>query len=103
MANALSPYSPPPRTACGVGATRPHAPRGPGDRGMTALTFSVPGLPPSVNSAYQHTAGGGKRRKADVIAWQTRVGQVVSNAAIWAEWALPPQTPFTLTVQLTAP
>jgi Holliday junction resolvase RusA-like endonuclease len=70
---------------------------------MTSLTFSVPGLPPSSNHAYQHTAGGGKRRTAEVIAWQTSVGQVVSNAALWGGWCLAPKQPFTLTVALHAP
>ena len=70
---------------------------------MTALIIAIPGVPPSVNRAYRNTAGGGKRRTTEVVAWQTKVGQVVSNAAIWAEWHLPEHTPFTVAVALTAP
>lgn len=65
-----------------------------------ALHVTLPGLPPSVNAAYQHTAGGGKQRRPAVQAWAGDMALLIGNAAALAGWTLPPRTPFVLTVTL---
>jgi Holliday junction resolvase RusA-like endonuclease len=67
-----------------------------------ALALVLPGLPPSVNAAYQHTAGGGKQRRPAVQAWEAQMSLVIRNAATLTGWTLPARTPFVLTVELHA-
>jgi Holliday junction resolvase RusA-like endonuclease len=69
---------------------------------MSDLTVTLPGLPPSSNHAYQHTAGGGKRRRPDVQAWEADMSLMIRNAATLAGWTWPARTPFALRIEFHA-
>lgn len=70
---------------------------------MSSLTIIIPGLPPPLNHAYSHTAGGGKRRNEDVIAWQDAATLVVRNTAQVQGWRVPPKTLLAIEIRFTAP
>lgn len=67
------------------------------------ITVTLPGLPPALNHAYQHTAGGGKRRSRASVEWQDSTRLLIRNALAWAEWRPAPKSPLAVTVHLTAP
>ena len=46
------------------------------------LTLALPGLPPGINHAYQHLAGGAKRRTRASVEWQDDTRRLVQNALV---------------------
>jgi Holliday junction resolvase RusA-like endonuclease len=69
---------------------------------LTEVCFTLPGLPPSINTAYHYRTGGGKQRTPAAVAWQDGATLAIRAAATdRAPW--PPRTPLAVFVRLAAP
>lgn len=70
---------------------------------MSTLTVTLPGLPPSTNKLYTRTRGGGQRLSDAATAWKETVWFAVIQEAARVGFALPPKTPWVLTVTAYVP
>lgn len=67
---------------------------------MPELVITLPGLPPTVNHAYRHVAGGGKQRTAAAVAWQA--GAILAIRAAAPGAGLQKPTPWGAAIHLVA-
>lgn len=67
---------------------------------MTGLSLTVD-LPPSLNHAYQPTAGGGRRLTRDAASYRDGVGWQTREAALLTGWRPAPDCWLALDVTLT--
>lgn len=67
------------------------------------LTLTLPGLPPTANTAYRGDGRTGRRLTAPAQAWRDGAALLVRVAATRAGWVLPPRTPWRVTVLLRGP